>query len=218
MGADLNKRQQTTVSWAVLFHTYIYVLLIKCPVWFMSFPDHRRTEKQAPRGGRVWKEHRTGLQRHRCPPALECRTRTGAAGRRWSAPNPSMDRTASLLTSVWVRAQKSAPCFRTGHGNKSHHSFLLRDFKCRKVELPLVRGKDFRSLRPAQTKLVLNRIVITSSTREKIWLYWRQCESSLAVSRSFSSHGLSPWSSPGQDTGVGCDALLQGSSQPRDRT
>ena len=29
---------------------------------------------------------------------------------------------------------------------------------------------------------------------------------------------LCPWNSPGQNTGVGCHALLQGSSQPRDRT
>ena len=29
---------------------------------------------------------------------------------------------------------------------------------------------------------------------------------------------LCPWDSPGRNTGVGCHALLQGSSQPRDQT
>ena len=29
---------------------------------------------------------------------------------------------------------------------------------------------------------------------------------------------LSPWDSPGKNTGVGCHCLLQGSSRPRDRT
>ena len=33
----------------------------------MSFPDHRRTRKAGTESGRVWKEHRTGRQRQRCP-------------------------------------------------------------------------------------------------------------------------------------------------------
>ena len=41
------------------------------------------------------------------------------------------------------------------------------------------------------------------------------------ASRSVMSDSLrlySPWNSPGQNTGVGSLSLLQGSSQPRDRT
>ena len=39
------------------------------------------------------------------------------------------------------------------------------------------------------------------------------------VSESLLPHGpYSPWNSPGQNTGVGSLSLLQGSSQPRDRT
>ena len=44
------------------------------------------------------------------------------------------------------------------------------------------------------------------------------------VSNSLRPHGLQPprplcpWGAPGKNTGVGCHALLQGSSQPRDQT
>ena len=50
------------------------------------------------------------------------------------------------------------------------------------------------------------------------------CSVASVVSNSLRPHGLHParllcpWDSPGKDTGVGCHALLQGSSQPRDRT
>ena len=41
-------------------------------------------------------------------------------------------------------------------------------------------------------------------------------ESCPVMSNSLRPHGLySPWSSPGQNTGVGSHSLLQGSSQPR---
>ena len=44
-------------------------------------------------------------------------------------------------------------------------------------------------------------------------------ESHSVVSDSLRPHGLySPWNSPGHDTGVGSLSLLQGSSQPRERT
>ena len=45
------------------------------------------------------------------------------------------------------------------------------------------------------------------------------CESCSVVSYSLWPHGLyNPWSSPGQNTGVGSHSLLHGSSQPRDQT
>ena len=44
-------------------------------------------------------------------------------------------------------------------------------------------------------------------------------ESHSVMSDSLRPHGLySPWNSPGHDTGVGSLSLLQGSSQPRERT
>ena len=44
-------------------------------------------------------------------------------------------------------------------------------------------------------------------------------ESHSVMLDSLRLHGLySPWNSPGQNTGVGSCSLLQGSSQPRDRT
>ena len=44
-------------------------------------------------------------------------------------------------------------------------------------------------------------------------------ESCSVMSNSLQSYGLySPWNSPGQNTGVGIHYLLQGSSQPKDRT
>ena len=46
-----------------------------------------------------------------------------------------------------------------------------------------------------------------------------ESESRPVVSNSLLPHGLySPWNYPGQNTGVGSLSLLQGSSQPRDRT
>ena len=46
-----------------------------------------------------------------------------------------------------------------------------------------------------------------------------ESESRLVVPDSLRPHGLySPWNSPGQNTGVASLSLLQGSSQPRDRT
>ena len=46
-----------------------------------------------------------------------------------------------------------------------------------------------------------------------------ESESHSVMSDSLQPHGLySPWNSPGQNTGVGCHSLLQGSSQPRDGT
>ena len=50
------------------------------------------------------------------------------------------------------------------------------------------------------------------------------CSVAPVVSDSFRPHGLQParllcpWDSPGQNTGVGCHDLLQGTFQPRDRT
>ena len=46
-----------------------------------------------------------------------------------------------------------------------------------------------------------------------------ESESCSVVSDSLQSHGpYSPWNSQGQNTGMGNDSLLQGSSQPRDQT
>ena len=50
------------------------------------------------------------------------------------------------------------------------------------------------------------------------------CASCSVTSNSFRPHGLQhartlcPWDSPGKNTGMGCCALLHGSSQPRDWT
>ena len=45
------------------------------------------------------------------------------------------------------------------------------------------------------------------------------CESYSVVSDALPPHGLyRPWNSPGQNTWVGSLSLLQGISQPRDRT
>ena len=43
-------------------------------------------------------------------------------------------------------------------------------------------------------------------------------ESHSVIPDSLRPHGLSPWNSPGQNTGVGCLSFSRGSSQPRDRT
>ena len=46
-----------------------------------------------------------------------------------------------------------------------------------------------------------------------------ESESHSVLSNSLRPHGLySLWNSPGQDTGVGSHSVLQGSSQPRNRT
>ena len=48
------------------------------------------------------------------------------------------------------------------------------------------------------------------------------CQVTSVMPNSLQSHGLyltgllCPWDSPGKNTGVGCHALLQGSSRPRD--
>ena len=60
----------------------------------------------------------------------------------------------------------------------------------------------------------LHTIVTLSSMRFKE----SESESHLVVSDSLRLHRLSPWNSPGQNTGMGSLSLLRGSSQPRDGT
>ena len=45
--------------------------------------------------------------------------------------------------------------------------------------------------------------------------YESESESLSVVSNSFQPHGLYPWNSPGQNTGVGSLSFSRGSSQPR---
>ena len=65
---------------------------------------------------------------------------------------------------------------------------------------------------PELTEVVVQRILgVSESQSNECWKAWKWSESCPAVSNSLWPHGLySPWSSPGQNTGVGSLSLLQG--------
>ena len=100
----------------------------------------------------------------------------------------------------------------------------------------LQRGRDFRAGRPSASEahddllgplhhldpLVL--WLLKDITRTRYYRPFTCVLSHSVVSDSLRPHGLQParllcpWDSPGKNTGVGCRALLQGSSPPRDGT
>ena len=71
-------------------------------------------------------------------------------------------------------------------------------------------------------RMLLSRVFPTAGFCSSLSVY--ECLLASVVSDSLRPYGLSParllcpWNSPGKNTGVGCHALLQGSSWPRDLT
>ena len=73
-------------------------------------------------------------------------------------------------------------------------------------------------LKPKNERIKPHYVLFLFRTNINFKFEWVS-ESCSVVSDSLRPHGLySPWNSPGQNTGVGNLFLLQGSSQPRDRT